>query len=151
MRSRYSFHSGVIMATQLFRGITYTIQEAAGDGVQFFGSDQPDWFQAKGGNNQIYGGNGNNVLIVGEQIKSIDTNRYGTTNIDTTPIATVGNNTIFVGSGDDFIISGIGDDTVFLGGGNNRILDNGGSNTIYGGQPGLSGIGEQFTVDSRRQ
>lgn len=127
------------MITQAFRGITYTIQIAKTDNAILFGSNTPDWFQALGGNNTLFGNEGNDVLLAGERLNLVVGVRPEGANsplaqIATLPISSAGNNTIISGPGNDYIVTGSGNDFIDAGPGDDTIRDTGGSNLVIAGE-----------------
>ena len=138
------------MTTRVFRGITYTVQTATGDGQTLQGAKGNDWIEALGGNNKISTGQGNDVILAGVTFASIvDDQLYGGQTIIYNPLpatSVVGNNIVEAGSGDDYVVTGAGNDIVDLGNGNN-VLDGtaGGNDRISAGNGNdiidISGIG----------
>ncbi len=123
------------MTTQVFRGITYTVQTATGDNQTLQGTSAPDWLVALGGNNIINSWQGNDVILAGVEFVAIATvPEYGGQGITINALATAGNNTIHGGTGNDYVVTGPGNDTVYLGNGNN-IFDGtlGGNDRIFAG------------------
>jgi Ca2+-binding RTX toxin-like protein len=124
------------MTTQLFRGITYDIKTATGDGQTLQGTQSDDWLIALGGSNKIRAGKGNNVVLAGVEFVSVGDNYvpYGGTAIFYNRLPSAGNNLIDAGSGDDYVAAGSGNDIIYLGSGNNTFDGGaGGDDQVYAG------------------
>jgi Ca2+-binding RTX toxin-like protein len=136
------------MATYVFNGITYNSQVSTADSQTVFGNTRNSWIQVLGGNNTIFGGSGDNVVMVGLKpvyvtfdsyfFKSDVVGSIGTGTPTSEYAVPPGKSTIYLGAGNDYVNSGTGQDTVYLGEGNN-IFDGQGSvdgstgNKIYAG------------------
>ncbi|MUL34934.1 calcium-binding protein [Gloeocapsopsis dulcis] len=123
------------MVEQVFRGITYTVKTATSNNQTLWGTPKPDWLAALGGNNQVFAGAGNDVVLAGVSFTRIGNyDLYGGEAIFYNPLPNAGNNKVFAGSGNDYVATGAGNDVVYLGEGND-IFDgaNGGNDTIYAG------------------
>jgi Ca2+-binding RTX toxin-like protein len=136
------------MATYVFNGITYNAQVSTADSKTVFGNAKNSWIQVLGGNNTIFGGSGDNVVMVGLKpvYVTFDSYFYKSDVVGSTGTGTPtseyavppGKSTIYLGAGNDYVNSGTGQDTVYLGEGNN-IFDGQGSvdgstgNKIYAG------------------
>jgi Ca2+-binding RTX toxin-like protein len=124
------------MATQVFRGITYDVKTATGDGQTLQGTPLDDWLVALGGSNTIRAGKGNDVILAGVEFGSIsdDYPPYGGAAIFYERLPSAGNNLIDAGSGDDYVVAGSGNDIIKLGSGNNIFDGNpGGNDQVFAG------------------
>jgi Ca2+-binding RTX toxin-like protein len=122
------------MTTRVFRGITYTVKTATGNGKILNGTAGADWIDALGGNNIINTGAGNDVVLAGvDFIEIADYPPYAGEAVFWNFRADAGNNIINVGAGDDYVASGGGNDTVYLGSGNDIYDGWTGNDTVYGG------------------
>jgi Ca2+-binding RTX toxin-like protein len=122
------------MATITFRGITYTDKTANSNNTTLFGTSKPDWLVALGGNNQVFSGPGNDLVLAGIKfVPGPDNPRgfppLGGEAIFYDSLPDVGNNIIDSGIGDDYVAAGAGNDIVNLGEGND-VFDSGGGNDI---------------------
>jgi Ca2+-binding RTX toxin-like protein len=125
------------MTTQVFRGITYDVKTATGDGQTLQGTQSDDWLVALGGSNTIRAGQGNNVILAGVKFDSIGVYPpYRGEAISYPPegLPNTGNNIVDAGRGNDYVITGSGNDIINLGSGNNIFDGNsGGNDQIFAG------------------
>ena len=124
------------MVERVFRSIIYTVETATANNQTLNGTPNPDWLEALGGDNLIFTGAGNDVVLAGVGFVSTSDNYppYAGAAIIYTPLPDAGNNTVFAGTGNDYVAVGRGNDLVFLGEGND-IFDGvgGGNDTVFGG------------------
>jgi Ca2+-binding RTX toxin-like protein len=135
------------MATYVFNGITYNSQVATADNQTIFGNTQNSWIQVLGGLNTVFGGSGDNVVMVGLKPLAIFFDSYfyksdvvGSTGVGADGYSTPpGRTTTYLGSGNDYVNSDTGQDTVYFGDGNNIFDGQSGGpadkagNVIYAG------------------
>ncbi|MFN6486944.1 MULTISPECIES: hypothetical protein [unclassified Nostoc] len=108
------------MTTRAFRGITYTVQTAAGNGRIIQGTQGNDWIEAPGSNNFISTGKGNDVILAGLEFFKISSYLpYGGEAIFFNTLPVTGNTVINAGAGDDYVAVGLGNYAINLGNGNN--------------------------------
>jgi YD repeat-containing protein len=79
-------------------------------------------------NNTIYGGAGNDLIILSNGNNEVTLGKG-----NSTVLGGMGENTIFGGSGTESIVAGGGDDYIEAGSGDSLIVGRGGDNTIFGG------------------
>jgi Ca2+-binding RTX toxin-like protein len=102
------------MATQTFRGITYTIRGLAANEPIGLGTALPDWIEAPLGNHLISTGAGDDVIIAGATFINLAGNPSF---LSCSFSLTAGNQVIFAGAGNDYVVTGAGSDFVDLGDG----------------------------------
>jgi Ca2+-binding RTX toxin-like protein len=115
------------MATYVFNGITYTPQLATANSQTIFGKTKNSWIQVLGGINTVFGGSGDNVVLVGVKpvyIVPPDPHFFGREVIGATGVGPNGSvpggtTTIYLGAGNDYVSAGSGREIVYLGEGNN--------------------------------
>jgi Ca2+-binding RTX toxin-like protein len=117
------------MVTRTFRGTTYDVTTATTNSRTINVTTKPAWIEVLGGNNQVFTGLGNDVVLAG--VNFLSTGIYppfGGEAIFWNSRTDAGNNTISTGGGNDYVAAGAGgNDVVDLGAGDD-IFDGAVSN-----------------------
>lgn len=121
------------MATQVFRGITYTEQVIKESNQRVFGTANPDWLIVEGNKDVVNTGDGNDVVLLGRKVdlififnKSIfsgEVLQAGQLSSKPDGIDAI----VYTGAGDDYVSLGAGNSKINLGSGNNFLDDYGGN------------------------
>jgi RTX calcium-binding nonapeptide repeat (4 copies) len=126
------------MATQTFRGITYTIRGLAANEPIGLGTALPDWIEAPLGNHLISTGAGDDVIFAGVDASGVVVAPNPGYLTSPQPIANAGNQLVYAGAGNDYVVTGTGNDVIDLGDGNDFLTDGffsapNGNSVVFGG------------------